>query len=160
MSEDSRIRFAVKDDTASLIELIREFAVFEKLDHVLAVSEESIVGSFFSDDSFCKSLVIENDRKLIGYSIFYPCFKSFSGLKSLFLEDLYIKPEFRGHGLGKELFRSVSDHALQNGFSRIDFQVLDWNKEAVEFYEHLGAKRIDGNLDYSIDLDTLKNIVK
>jgi len=152
MSDAIRIRWAVRDDLSALRQLICEFATFERLDHLLGVDEHSLNNALFSDVAFCKSLVAETKTDIVGYAIFYPCFRTFSGLKSLYLEDLYIKPDFRGSGLGKTLFNSISEHARLNGFSRIDFQVLDWNDRAIEFYERLGAKRVGGNLDYSIDI--------
>lgn len=160
MSEVVRIRWAVREDISALLQLIREFALFERLDHSLGVSEDSLENALFSSEAFCKCFIVEIEKAVVGYAIFYPCFRTFSGLKTLYLEDLYIRPGFRNGGLGKDVLKSISEYALLNGFSRIDFQVLNWNERAVGFYEHLGAKRVDGNLDYSIDIDSLKNMIK
>jgi len=158
MSDSFGIRFATRSDTASVSALIREFAAFEKLDCRIGDEDNSLEKVLFSKHSFCLAMVVEKDNRLVGYSIFYPVFRSFSGVTALYLEDLYIKPEFRGAGLGRRLLAEISKYAIENGYSRMDFQVLDWNENAIEFYKKSGAIEVFGNKDFSIEGEHLKTL--
>lgn len=160
MSEQPIVRWAEPSDSDEVIRLISGFAVFERLEHLLGINKEILDNALFSDLSFCKCLVMESSGKLIGYSIFYPIFRTFSGALALHLEDLYIIPEHRGHGLGRSLLKSISKYALENKFERIDFQVLDWNADAIKFYEKLGASQVGGNLDFTFPENTLRDLAK
>jgi GNAT superfamily N-acetyltransferase len=159
MSDSPRVRPAQPDDVEELMSLIEEFAGFERLEGVLGINTEKLGEVLFSDSSYCRSIVVEHMDELIGYSFFYPIFRTFSGKRCLYLEDLFIKPDHRGKGLGRELLLGVTEFALGNGFERVDFQVLDWNDRAVAFYSGLGATRVSGNLDFSISEQALKNLV-
>ena len=156
MSDSFRIRFATRSDTVSISAMIREFAAFEKLDCRIGDEAKSLEEALFSEDSFCLAMVVETETRLVGYSIFYPVFRSFSGVTALYLEDLYIKSEFRGTGLGRRFLAEISKYALEKRYSRLDFQVLDWNERAVGFYKKSGAIEVIGNMDFSIEGEHLK----
>jgi len=160
MSDNFEIRFVEEHDLSQLLELIQEFAGFEKLDHILGIGEASLRSALFGEGSFCNSMVVESSRKLIGYSIFYPVFRSFSGIKVLYLEDLYIQSTFRGNGVGSNLLKAVCEYSIRNGFERIDFQVLDWNENAIQFYESLGAVRVNENEDFTLTRKALDDLIK
>ena len=160
MSDQPIVRWAEASDSSELIRLIREFAGFEQLEHLVGINRESLDRALFTDINFCKCLVVESNDELIGYSIFYPIFRTFSGVRALHLEDLYISPKHQGNGLGRSLLKSISRYALENGFERIDLQVLDWNEDAIKFYERLGASQISGNLDFTFPENTLRALAK
>lgn len=160
MSEQPMVRWAQPSDGSELIRLIIEFAVFEQSEHLIGINQDSLDSALFSDFNFCKCLVLESAEELIGYSIFYPIFRTFSGARALHLEDLYIIPRHQGNGLGRLLLQSISRYALENGFERIDFQVLDWNEDAIGFYEKLGASQVGGNLDFTFSENTLRTLAK
>ena len=160
MSDEPVVRWAEPSDVSELIRLIGEFAGFERFEHLNGLDKESLDRALFSNLDFCKCFVVESSGKLIGYSIFYPIFRTFSGALALHLEDLYIIPEHRGHGLGRSLLKSISKYALENKFERIDFQVLDWNADAIKFYEKLGASQVGGNLDFTFPENTLRALAK
>jgi ribosomal protein S18 acetylase RimI-like enzyme len=158
MSESFRIRLATRNDSTAILALIREFAGFEKLDHLARGDEKSLEDALFTENRFCAALVVETDSRLVGYSIFYPIFRSFSGVRALYLEDLYIKSEFRKTGLGRRLLAEISKYAIENGYSRIDFQVLEWNDHAIGFYRKFGALEVVGNKDFSLEGEALKTL--
>jgi GNAT superfamily N-acetyltransferase len=152
MSENFEIRQAVAADLTSLLGLVKEFAVFERVEGQPKVTADYLAEALFKSPSFCECLVVDSDEGLIGYSIFYPIFRTFSGEKVLYLEDLFIRAPFQGKGLGSRLFKEVYDYGVANGFHRLDFQVLDWNAKAIRFYEKFGAGGVSGNLDFSLQL--------
>ena len=135
------IRKASREDLGSVIDLLREFAVFEKLENYLEITEEKLAAVLFGDSSFVECLVASDGDYLVGYSIFYPNFATFRGQKGMYLEDIYISPKHRGSGVGKVMLTEIANVARSQGCERIDFVVLDWNEPAIKFYEKHGAIR-------------------
>lgn len=133
------IRPANPTDVADILSLMRDFAVYEKLLDNFQITEEKLAFALFGDGSFVNSLIAEDDGRICAYSIFYPNFATFRGQLGMYLEDIYISPEFRGRGIGEAMLREIASIAAGRGFERIDFQVLDWNRSAIDFYEKLGA---------------------
>lgn len=156
----AEIRHACREDIPTLVGLIREFAVFEKLEHVCEVDEKSVEVAFFSTASSFQCLLAFIDGECTGYAVFYPVFKTFRGVRSMYLEDLYVIPDARGSGVGIALLRAVARDAAEAGINRLDWQVLDWNIEAIGFYETLGSERDDGNLDFRISGEAFNNLLK
>lgn len=124
-----------------VVKLMRDFAEFEKLGEYCKITEEKLSKAMFGQGSFVEAIVAVENGSLIGYAIFYPHFASFRGQIGYYLEDIFIKDEFRGKGLGEFMLRTIAKIASDRGFERIDFQVLDWNTPAVNFYKKLGADR-------------------
>jgi ribosomal protein S18 acetylase RimI-like enzyme len=130
-------------DVEAIVALMRDFAVFEQLLEHFEITKEKLSQVLFGADPFVQGLVAENDGRIFAYSIFYPNFATFRGQLGMYLEDIYISPEFRGQGVGETMLREIARIASARGFERIDFQVLEWNKPAVDFYLKLGAVRDD-----------------
>jgi ribosomal protein S18 acetylase RimI-like enzyme len=138
-----KIQTAKEDDIPQIIALIREFAEYENLSDYCEVTEERLNAAFFGETKVADAIVaFENDAP-IGYAIFYPNFASFRGQRGIYLEDIFIKQEFRGKGVGEMMLKHIAKAGRERGFERIDFQVLEWNTPAVKFYEKLGAERND-----------------
>src|SRR5947209_13592649 len=137
------IRLAEPADVAAIIALMREFAVFEGLLDHFENTEERLSQILFGEGRFVNALVAEVDDRVWAYSIFYPNFASFRGQLGMYLEDIYITADYRGRGIGDAMLREVARIAARRGFERIDFQVLEWNTSAIDFYEKLGAVRDD-----------------
>lgn len=135
------IRKVLPEDTPTVVDLLREFAEYENLSHYCEITEERLADAVFGKDAIVDCLVALDDGKLIAYAIFYQNFSSFRGQKGMFLEDIFIKAEYRGHGLGVEMLKEIAKLARQKGCERIDFIVLDWNAPAIKFYEKHGAIR-------------------
>ena len=129
-----------KEDTAAVLELLREFAEYENLTQFLEVTPERIDAAFFRDGSTVEGLVATGDGQAVGYAFFFPSFASFRGQRGLYLEDIYVTGSARGRGVGEAMLRELARIAAARGYERIDFVVLDWNTSAINFYKKLGAE--------------------
>jgi GNAT superfamily N-acetyltransferase len=143
-----QIRKAEPKDVSSLIVLMRDFAEFEKLAKFFEATEESLYSAMFGETAFVEGLVAFDEAKPIAYAIFYPSFSSFRGQCGYFLEDIFIDANYRGLRLGERMLREIAKLARSRGFTRIEFQVLDWNTPAIEFYKKLGAVRDEETSDF------------
>lgn len=148
---DISIRVAHPADAASIHGLMTEFARYVDLSEAFDVSVERLYEVLFGVDAFVLALVAEADGGPAGYAIFFPHFSSFRGQEGLFLEDLYIGEKFRGCGLGQMMLREIARQAKQRGFERIDFQVLERNHRAIEFYKALGAVSNEDERHFKFD---------
>ncbi len=131
---------AFENDVPRIVEMIREFAAFENLSDYCEVTEENLRAAMFDENLSVEGLMAFNDDKPIGYALFYKNFSSFRGQRGLYLEDLYIIPEYRGQKIGEAFLAKLAQIAKSRNFVRIDFLVLDWNEPAIKFYKKLGAE--------------------
>ena len=145
-------------DLTVILDLMREFAEFEKLSHVLEVTEDRLRAAMFGEAGFVEGLIVDDDGLPVGHALFYPHFASFRAQRSLYLEDIYLKPEYRGQGVGESMIREIARTAASRGYERIDFQVLEWNTPAVKFYEKLGALRDDDERHYKFTDDAFRTL--
>ncbi len=132
------IEKAKEKDVALIIEMMREFAEFEELP--FETSKEKLHKSMFGENSFVEALIAFADEIPVGYALFFPYFASFRGMRGFYLEDLYVKLDFRRHKIGEKFLRELAKIAKSRNFERIDFVVLDWNENAINFYKKLGAE--------------------
>ena len=144
------IKSAAKQDIPRIINLLREFAEFENLTHEFLITEESLRESVFGKDAFVHLIVGSRENDLIAFALLYPKYASFRGERSLYLEDLYVKPEFRGKGVGLEMLKRAAKFAKETGFQRLDWQALKWNTPAIDFYNKIGAESDDGNINFRL----------
>ncbi|MCY7375703.1 MAG: GNAT family N-acetyltransferase [Pyrinomonadaceae bacterium] len=135
-----QIKITEEKDIALIVNLIREFAAFEKLSDFCEVTEDALRDAMFGESSCVGGLMAFANENPIGYALFYENFASFRGQRGFYLEDLYVKPEFRGRKIGEAFLKKLAEIAKTRNFQRIDFLVLDWNEPAIRFYEKLGAK--------------------
>lgn len=128
------IRAAKSGDEAAIHGLISELAVYEKAPEEVTNTIEQLHVDLFVD-AVCEALVVENDQhEIIGFALYYQSYSTWKG-RCLYLEDFYIQPEFRRGGIGSRLFQEVVEIARKWGVKRMDWQVLDWNEPAIEFYK-------------------------
>lgn len=128
------IRAAKSGDEAAIHGLISELAVYEKAPEEVTNSIEQLYVDLFVD-AVCEALVVENNQhEIVGFALYYPSYSTWKG-RCLYLEDFYIQPEFRRGGIGSRLFQEVVEIARKWGVKRMDWQVLDWNEPAIEFYK-------------------------
>ena len=141
----SRIEIAPikRGEVPGLLELIRELARFEKLEHEVEATEGGLEKSLFGAQPAAGALLGRCDGKLAGYAIYFFTFSSFVGRPGIWLEDLYVRPEFRKRGLGRGLIEAVARVGAERNCGRYEWSALDWNEKALGFYEKLGAKRMD-----------------
>ena len=154
------IRKAKPSDAATILSLITELAIYEKAEHEVLATEETIKSSLFADDSTAQALVCENEQgKIIAYAIYFYNYSTWLAKKGLYLEDLYVAESERGKGVGKQLLLHLAKMAVEQGCGRFEWSVLDWNTPAIEFYGSLGAKPQDEWTVYRLTESALKNLV-
>ena len=134
------IRPATKADVAIIFGLIRELAEYEKLSHEVAATEEMIAHGLFGPRAYAECLIAEIDDEPAGFALFFYNFSTFAGKPGLYLEDLFVKPEYRNRGLGMQFFRELGKIARDRDCGRMEWSVLDWNEPALAFYQKLGAR--------------------
>ncbi|RVT54114.1 GNAT family N-acetyltransferase [Rubrivivax albus] len=141
MNEDLRhtLRVAEPADAAALVGLIRELAVFERLEHLVEVTPERLAAHLCGPRPVVEAVVAEADGAVVGFALFFTNYSTFLGRPGLYLEDLYVQPAHRGAGLGKALLRHLAALAVARGCGRFEWSVLDWNTAAIGFYERMGA---------------------
>lgn len=135
------LREAIVNDARTLSNLIRELAVYEKLEDVCVVDETKMQSALLTKTAY--ALLAEVDGIAVGYVVYYFTFSTFTGLPSLYLEDLYVKPAFRSQGIGTSFFNKIATIATHKNCQRIDFTCLKWNTNSLKYYQSLGAAVMD-----------------
>lgn len=133
------IRPAVREDTGRILAFIRELAEYERLAHEAVADEAGLARQLFGDTPRAEVLIAEVDGEAAGFALFFHNFSTFLGKPGLYLEDLFVRPQYRGLGLGKRLMVRLAKIALDRGCGRFEWSVLDWNTPAIDFYRSLGA---------------------
>ena len=140
---DFKLRPAQPADTAAIVGLITELAEFEHLAHLVRITPETLTPHLFGDRPVAEAVVVEvigaAGAQLIGFALFFTNFSTFLGQPGLYLEDLYVQPAFRGAGVGKALLSHLGGLAVARGYGRFEWSVLDWNENAIRFYQKMGA---------------------
>jgi len=134
------IRPARPNDVPGILAMIRELAEFEALSHQVVATEDDYHASLFGENPAAEALVAEVGNNLVGYAIFFSTFSTFIGRAGIWLEDLYVRPDFRGLGLGKGLLKAVGEIAAARNAGRFEWSVLDWNRNAIDLYERVGGE--------------------
>jgi GNAT superfamily N-acetyltransferase len=135
-----RLRPAGPSDVPTILSFIRELAVYEKLEHQVVASEALLTEHLFGARPAAEVVIAELEGRPVGFALFFQNFSTFMGRPGLFLEDLYVQPHARGHGIGKALLVHLAKAAVARGAGRFDWNVLDWNEPAIGFYTRLGAE--------------------
>jgi GNAT superfamily N-acetyltransferase len=135
-----RIRPAEPADVRLVAELIRQLAKFEKLEHEVVLTEELLMAGLFGARPFAEALLAEEDALPIAFALFFHSFSTFLARPGMYLEDLFVLPDHRGRGVGRALLAHLAHLAIERGCGRLEWAVLNWNQEAIRFYERLGAR--------------------
>ncbi|MFZ5662761.1 MAG: GNAT family N-acetyltransferase [Pseudomonadota bacterium] len=133
------LRSAARADVPLILAFIRELAEYEKLAHEVVADEAGLAEQLFGARPAAEVVIAEADGQPAGFALFFHNFSTFLGRRGLYLEDLYVRPAFRGRGLGLALMRHLARLAVERGCGRFEWSVLDWNTPAIEFYRQLGA---------------------
>jgi GNAT superfamily N-acetyltransferase len=133
------IRIATPEDVPVILQFIRELAAYEKLAHEVTATEELLRRNLFSERRHAEALLAFEDDACAGFAVFFHNFSTFLGKPGLYLEDLYVRPEFRGRGYGKALMIHLARLAKERDCGRFEWWVLDWNQPSIEFYRSIGA---------------------
>jgi GNAT superfamily N-acetyltransferase len=139
-----RIERATERDVPLILELIQGLAVYEKLAHEVTATEAGLRETLFGARPAADVIIAYAGDTPAGFALFFPNYSTFLGKPGLYLEDLFVRPEYRGQGLGLALMKRLAQIAVERGCGRFEWSVLDWNEPAIGFYESLGAKLMDG----------------
>jgi GNAT superfamily N-acetyltransferase len=134
------VRPAAPTDVPAIVALIQELAVFEKLEHLMQATPDTLHQHLFGPRPVVEALVAELDGAVVGYALFFVNFSTFLCKPGLYLEDLYVRPSQRGTGLGERLLKRLAQIAVERDYGRFEWSVLDWNVNAIRFYERMGAE--------------------
>lgn len=153
------IRFASVEDCALILKFIKELARYEKLEHEVTATEE-ILKEWIFEKKKCEVLIASENNIEIGYALFFHNFSTFLGKAGIYLEDLYINPDYRGLGYGKKLLKEVAKIAVERGCERLDWQCLNWNKSSIDFYLSLNAIEMSDWNSYRLSHEVLKRFAE
>lgn len=137
------IRPATLKDASLLTTLIRELAEYDRLSHEAAVTEEDIARDGFGPNPKFRAIIAESGGQVAGYAVFFEFYSTFQGRAGLFLDDIFVRPQFRKQGIGRALIAHVAAIAWKEDYFCVRWEVLDWNAPAIEFYRNLGAVFLD-----------------
>ncbi|AKB51863.1 Diamine acetyltransferase [Methanosarcina barkeri str. Wiesmoor] len=145
-----KIRAAEIEDVPLILEFVKGIAKFENLSHLVAATEETLAEAMFGKKPYAEVFFAELDGVPAGFTVFFHNFSTFVGKPGLYIEDIFVKPEFRGKGIGKAMFLHCVKLAKERNCGRMEWAVLDWNP-ARKFYERLGGSSADGWQIYRMD---------
>jgi GNAT superfamily N-acetyltransferase len=142
MEDDLEIRFANRNDIHLIFDFVKELAEYENLLDDVTATEELLFENLFLNRNV-EAIIVEIGKKPVGFAVFHPSFSSFLGKPNIYIEDLFIKENYRRKGVGKSLLSFIAKIALERGCGRVEWSALDWNTDAINFYKSLGAKPVD-----------------
>jgi GNAT superfamily N-acetyltransferase len=149
------IRAARPADVPVLLALVRELAAYEREPDAVETTEPMLHAALFGDAPVASCHVAELDGRVVGFALWYVTFSTWKGRPGLWLEDLFVRPAARGHGLGRALLQELAEVCVQRGYARFEWWVLDWNVDAQGFYRSLGARPEDEWTVWRVDGDRL-----
>ncbi|MGZ7039809.1 MAG: N-acetyltransferase family protein [Thermoanaerobaculia bacterium] len=136
---DFRIRSASAEDVPLILRFIRDLARYEKLEHEVVATEEILWQTLFGQRAYAEVLIAEADGDPAGFALFFHNFSTFLGRPGIYLEDLFVSPDYRGRGYGKALLARLAELAIERNCGRVEWAVLDWNTPSIDFYKSIGA---------------------
>ena len=157
LKQDVAIRAARPDDVPAILRFVKALAEFERLAEQVTASEEIFARSLFGPRPYAECLIAELGSEPAGIALFFHNFSTFTGKSGLYLEDIFVAPEFRSLGIGLAFFRELARVALARDCSRLEWSVLDWNERAIAFYRRLGAEPMS---DWTVQRLTRETIEK
>ncbi len=137
------IRHATLQDCPTILGFITELAIYEKLEHQVVATCETLEETLFGPKPYAQCVIAEFQGNAVGYALFFNNFSTFTGRPGIYLEDLYVQPPMRGKGFGKSLLAYLAKLAVDSNFTRVEWSVLDWNEPSIQFYRSIGAKPMD-----------------
>lgn len=152
------IREAIPADVPAIMQLIHDLAEYEKAPQEVETNESEIAAALFADQPKVFAHVIDLDGEVIGMAIWFLNFSTWQGKHGIYLEDLYVKPEYRGRGYGLAMLKFLAALCVERGYGRFQWWVLDWNTPAIEFYKSQGAIAMDEWTVYRVSGEALKRL--
>ena len=158
MSGQLRIEPATETDVPLILSFIGKLAEYEKLSHLVVATEENIREHVFGANPVAEVLLAYWDEQPVGFALYFRNFSTFLGRAGIYLEDLFVEPEYRGKGIGKALLTRLAKIAVERKYGRLEWAVLDWNTPSIEFYRSLGAVPKDEWTTYQVTGDALSRL--
>lgn len=158
MSADLHIRVATESDVPLILEFIKGLAVYERLADRVVATEEALRRTLFGSPRFAEVLIAEAGGAPVGFALFFHNYSTFLARPGVYLEDLFVREEARGHGYGKALLTRLAQIAVERGCGRLEWAVLDWNEPAIGFYKSLGAVPQDDWTTFRLTGDALESL--
>lgn len=153
------IRFATEQDVDTILYFIRELAAYENMSEEV-VASEALLREWIFDKKKAEVILAQAEGETVGFALFFHNFSTFLGRAGIYLEDLFVKEEYRGKGYGKALLKELAKITVERGCGRLEWCCLDWNRPGIDFYLSLGAKPLDDWTIYRLTGDTLINFAK
>lgn len=155
----TEIRFANEEDVDLILDFIKDLAEYEKMSD-LVVADEALLREWIFEKKKAEVIFALEDGKEVGFALFFHNFSTFLGRAGIYLEDLYVKPDYRGRGHGKALIKELAEIAVKRGCGRLEWSCLDWNTPSINFYLSLGAKQMNEWTVYRFEGESLANLAK
>lgn len=152
-------RYAKREDTPLILDFIKGLAEYEKMSDEVVADEETLKEWLFDKQKAEVIFALEGEKE-VGFALFFHNFSTFLGRAGIYLEDLFVKPEYRGKGYGKGLLKKLASIAVERDCGRLEWCCLDWNRPSIDFYLSLGAKQMDEWTTYRVTGETLKNLAE
>lgn len=157
---DFHIRTAVEQDVPLILEFIKGLAVYERLADRVVANEESLRQTLFGNPRFAEVLIAEDNGEPLGFALFFHNYSTFLARPGLYLEDLFVREDARGRGVGKALLARLAQIAVERGCGRLEWAVLDWNAPAIGFYKNLGAVPQDDWTTFRLTGEALESLAR
>jgi GNAT superfamily N-acetyltransferase len=158
VSMPTTIRAPTAADVSQILQLIRGLAVYERAPDAVVATESDLLRDGFGPNPYFFCLIAEHDGHTAGFAFYFYDYSTWLGRPGIYLEDLFVYPEFRGKGIGKALLKSVAAVAMEKGCGRLKWQVLDWNTPAIDFYTAMGAEFMDTWRNVRLEGDALRRL--
>ena len=161
MASQVRIEPATPEDVALVLRFIKGLAEYEGLSDAVVATDAGLRESLFGPQPNAEAVFayhVNGSSEPVGFAVFCQHYSTFTGRPSLYLEDIFVLPEWRGHGVGRELMVYGAGLAQARGYPRMEWSVLDWNEPAIRFYKNLGAERVDGWSTYRLSGEALERL--
>ena len=152
------VRSASTEDVPLILSFINELAEYERLSHEVVATEEMLREHLFGERPVAEVLIAEHGGETAGFALFFHNFSTFLGKPGIYLEDLYVRPEFRRAGIGRALLVHLANVARERGCGRLEWSVLDWNEAAIGFYRGIGASPVSGWTVYRVTGEALEGL--
>ncbi|MGH7711675.1 MAG: GNAT family N-acetyltransferase [Gemmatimonadaceae bacterium] len=154
------IHDATPDDLPTINRMIHGLAEYERLAHECYATEEKLRRTLFGEPRYAECIIARNRTEAVGFALFFHNYSTFEARPGLYLEDLFVLPEHRGRGVGKELLRHLARLAVARDCARFEWAVLDWNEPAIKFYQSLGARPLDDWTVYRLTGEALRTLAR
>lgn len=160
MDSEFNIRQAISEDAPQIFYLIQRLAEYEKLSHQVTGTIEDLQEHLFGNRVYAEAIVTETDNQIVAFALFFPNYSTFLTKPGMYLEDLFVLPEYRRRGIGKAMLSYLGKLALERDAGRLEWSVLDWNESAIAFYQSMGAKILPDWLTCRVTDAALEGLAK